>query len=69
MNRRIWKNCRLRLNKHERYWGYEAHGNVTVEASCYKPEVRVLENRLCEWGCSIYPILPAALGPVIFLSL
>jgi hypothetical protein len=37
-----------------------------VKALCYKPEARGFETRLGERILSIYPILPATLGPGVY---
>jgi hypothetical protein len=37
-----------------------------VGAPCCRPEGHGSETRLCESGFSIYPTLPAALGPGVF---
>jgi hypothetical protein len=40
-------------------------GSVEVKALCYKPDVSGFETRWGEWIFSIYPVIPAALGPVV----
>jgi hypothetical protein len=44
----------------------EACGSVVVKALWYKPEGRGFETRWGEWFLSIYLILPAALGSVVY---
>jgi hypothetical protein len=39
---------------------------IVVKALCYKPEGRGFETRCGERFLSIYPILPAALGPGVY---
>jgi hypothetical protein len=43
-----------------------AHCNVVVEALSYKTEGREFETRLGEYIFSIYLILPAAIGLVVY---
>jgi hypothetical protein len=39
-----------------------------VKALHYKPEGYVFETWLGEWLLSIYPVLPAAQGPKVYLA-
>jgi hypothetical protein len=41
-------------------------GSIVVKAVCYKQEGREFETQWDEWIISIYLILPAALGPVVY---
>jgi hypothetical protein len=43
-------------------------GRVVVKALCYKPEGRGFETRGGEFFLSIHLILPAALGPEVYLA-
>jgi hypothetical protein len=40
--------------------------SVVVEALCYKPEGRAIDTRWGEKICSVYLILPAAIGPGVY---
>jgi hypothetical protein len=41
-------------------------GSVVVKALCYRPQGRGFETRWGEWMFSIYLILPATLGPLVY---
>jgi hypothetical protein len=46
----------------------EARCSVVVKALCYKPEGRGFETPWGECVFAIYLILPAAVGPAVYLS-
>jgi hypothetical protein len=45
---------------------FRARGSVVVKAICCKQEGRGSETRRGEWSSTIYQILPATLGPVVY---